>query len=151
MKLSILTAFIAMTSSAAMAQVQFQDARFYTPMKGTTVTAGYVNIKNTGKKDVEVSLKQVEKFKAVETHETIEVKGQMEMQQVQAYKVPAGQTVELKPGGKHIMLFDPTAEIKDGDKLKAVFIVDKKEQTVDLIAISRIKKASEKGADEHHH
>jgi hypothetical protein len=43
----------------------------------------------------------------------------MKMRQVDAIDLPAGQTVELKPGGYHLMLMGLKAPLKDGDKRSA--------------------------------
>lgn len=128
------------------AQVKFEDARIYTPLKGSNITAGYVNIKNSGAKEVEVVLKKVEKFKAYETHETLEESGKMVMRKVESFKIPAGATLELKPGGKHIMLFDPTEVIKAGATVKAVFAINGKEET----ALFKVQDRAQ-SSDEHSH
>jgi copper(I)-binding protein len=40
----------------------------------------------------------------------------MKMRQVEAIEVPAGKSVELKPGGLHIMFIGLKAPLKAGDK-----------------------------------
>ena len=53
--------------------------------------------------------------KAVELH-TMEMDGNvMRMRQIDAIEVPAGQAVELKPGGRHIMFVGLTKTLKNGD------------------------------------
>ena len=47
---------------------------------------------------------------AAETHETVEENGVMRMvARPEGFEVPAGGTLELRPGGKHIMLLAPQA------------------------------------------
>ena len=41
----------------------------------------------------------------------------MQMRAIKDLDLPAGQTVELKPGGYHVMLMDLTAPLQKGDKL----------------------------------
>lgn len=54
--------------------------------------------------------------KMVELH-TMEMDGNvMRMRQVDGIAVPAGGTVELKPGGLHIMFMGLTQTLKSGDK-----------------------------------
>jgi hypothetical protein len=43
--------------------------------------------------------------------------GMMSMKQVDAVPVPAGETVELKPGGYHVMLIGLTKDLSAGDTL----------------------------------
>jgi periplasmic copper chaperone A len=53
--------------------------------------------------------------KVVELH-TMEMDGNvMRMRQIPAIEVPAGETVELKPGGRHIMFMGLTQTLKAGD------------------------------------
>ena len=40
----------------------------------------------------------------------------MGMRKIDSLEIPAGGSVELKPGGYHIMLIDLTRELKAGDK-----------------------------------
>jgi len=44
--------------------------------------------------------------------------GAMTMQQVSAIELPAGETVELKPGGYHIMLFDLVKPLEKGSTVE---------------------------------
>ena len=53
----------------------------------------------------------------VEMHEHTMTDGVMKMSQVMSIDVPAGGTVELKPGGYHIMLFDTNNKYGPGDKI----------------------------------
>lgn len=53
--------------------------------------------------------------KTVELH-TMEMDGNMmRMRRIDAIDVPAGGTVELKPGGKHVMFMGLTQTLKKGD------------------------------------
>lgn len=51
--------------------------------------------------------------------------------------LPAGQTVELKPGGYHVMLMDLKQPLKDGDSVPVTLVIegkDGKRETVELKA-----------------
>jgi len=53
--------------------------------------------------------------KVVELH-TMEMDGNvMRMRPIPAVEIPAGQTVELKPGGMHVMFIGLTKSLKNGD------------------------------------
>jgi copper(I)-binding protein len=43
--------------------------------------------------------------------------GTMRMRAVRAIDLPAGQTVRLKPGGYHVMLFDLTRSLEAGERI----------------------------------
>ncbi|MFZ6722480.1 copper chaperone PCu(A)C [Undibacterium sp. Ji49W] len=64
----------------------------------------------------------------------------MKMRQVDSIDLPAGKTVELKPGGFHIMLMDLKSQIKDGDIVPLILVVegkDKKRETLEVKAIAK--------------
>ena len=46
--------------------------------------------------------------------------GEMVMQEVDSIAIPAGETVELKPGGYHIMLIDLAAPLEIGQEFDIV-------------------------------
>lgn len=129
-------------ASLSMAELQFEGAKIFAPIKGSNATAGYVTIRNMSGKSVEISLDKVESFKNAETHETLEKDGRMTMQKVDSYKILANDTLVLKPGGKHIMLFDPAGEIKLNTNLKVYFVVNKKSQVVNFKVVSRTEDTS---------
>ncbi|MCX9155403.1 copper chaperone PCu(A)C [Niveibacterium sp. 24ML] len=51
----------------------------------------------------------------VEVHEMKLLADNMKMSPVQKLALPAGKTVELKPGGYHVMLMDLRQQVKAGD------------------------------------
>lgn len=51
--------------------------------------------------------------------------GAMEMRQVDGIAIPAGQPVQLKPGGYHIMLFDLAEPIVAGQKIQVALDFEK--------------------------
>jgi len=54
--------------------------------------------------------------------------------------LPAGKTVELKPGGFHVMMMELKAPIKAGDTVPLTLVFegrDKKRQTVEVKAEAR--------------
>jgi periplasmic copper chaperone A len=136
---TIMTLVSLLFCSVSMAQLKFEDARIFATLKGSNTTAGYVKIKNEGANEVVLVLKHVAKFKAVETHETLEESGKMVMRKVDSFKIPAGTTLELKPGGRHLMLFDPTEAINEGTSLEVVFSIDGKDKTVTFKVVPRIQ------------
>ena len=101
--------------------LKFENARIFTPLKGSNATAGYAVIINDSDLVITLALVSVELFGAVETHETTERDGRMAMHKIEVLTIPAHGTFELKPGGHHMMLFDPNPGLKDGDTVKAKF------------------------------
>lgn len=77
--------------------------------------AGYMVIKNTGSTDDSLIGAQADFAMAMLHETTIDANQVATMKEVSEIPVPAGQTVELKTGGYHIMFMNPTKELKVGD------------------------------------
>jgi copper(I)-binding protein len=122
------------------------EARIFAPLKGTNATAGYGMLKNENAKDVTIIIGKVDGFKVTELHETTEKDGKMKMSKVDEVVIKAKQSFEMKPGGHHIMLFDATREIKEGDTLPVQILVNGKKESYDFKVVPRVQK--EEG---HHH
>lgn len=61
----------------------------------------------------------------VEIHEMAMDGGVMKMRQIPGLDLPAGKTVELKPGGLHLMLMDLKAPLKDGETVPLTLTVER--------------------------
>ncbi len=73
----------------------------------------------------------------VEIHEMAMEGNTMRMRAVPALELPAGKTVELKPGGYHVMLMDLKAPLKAGEQVTLTLVVegkDGKRETLELQA-----------------
>ncbi len=76
----------------------------------------------------------------VEMHEMAMQGDTMRMREVSSIELPAGKTVELKPGGFHLMLMDLKRPIQAGEKLPLTLVIegaDKKRQTLEVQAEAR--------------
>ena len=73
-----------------------------------------------------------------EIHEMAMQDNVMKMRQVPAVELPAGKTVELKPGGYHVMLMDLKQQLKGGDTVPVTLtfedIASKKQFTQEVKA-----------------
>lgn len=73
----------------------------------------------------------------VELHEMVMDGSTMKMRAVSGVDVPAGKTVELKPGGMHVMLMGLKSQAKTGDKVPLTLVFegkDKKRESVQVQA-----------------
>lgn len=60
----------------------------------------------------------------VELHESSVVGGMMQMRELEGgVRLKAGETVEFKPGGKHIMFLGLKQALKPGDRIPATFVL----------------------------
>ena len=71
-----------------------------------TNTAAYLTISNRGEQAITVTAASTSLAGTVEIHTTREIDGYMRMEQLQDLSVPAGQSVQLAPGGTHLMLME---------------------------------------------
>ena len=94
--------------------------------KGASVAAGYLSIKNTGTtadRMVGGSSDAAAKF---EVHEMSMDNGVMKMRPLKdGLEIKPGETVELKPGGLHVMFVGLKKPLKQGDHIKATLVFEK--------------------------
>ncbi len=83
---------------------------------GGTIGA-FVAITNAGKQADALIEANSPVARLGEIHETVKVNDVMKMQRTMRIEIPAGQTVELKPGGYHIMLITLNTDVKAGEKI----------------------------------
>lgn len=72
----------------------------------------------------------------VEIHEMTMENDVMRMRAIEALDLPAGKTVELKPGGYHVMLIDLKAQAKEGDTIPVTLIVENKDGQRESIEVA---------------
>lgn len=95
--------------------------------------AGYLQINNPGKQEHEIIAFQSDAFDRIEMHESKMQDGMMKMVELESLMLPAGGTVELKPGGKHLMLINPTQNLEVGDRFYVVVtFADETSQRIQL-------------------
>jgi len=82
-----------------------------------SVNAGYVKFTNTSNKDVEFHNFTSPVYDSVEMHITENRSGSAKMKQVSKILIPANSSVELKPGGAHLMLIGPRRDVKAGEQI----------------------------------
>jgi len=105
--------------------------------KGTTVGAGYLKVTNNGAAPDRLVSGSSSIAARFEIHEMSVDNGVMKMRPLKdGVEIKPGQTVELKPGGLHIMMVGLKAPIMTGDHVKATLVFEKAGPlTVDFIAV----------------
>jgi len=84
-------------------------------------TAAYMKIENKGTEADKLVDASNNVSKITELHETVGGK----MRRVDAIEVPAGKTVELKPGGLHVMIIDLKEPLKEGQTVEITLKFEK--------------------------
>ena len=84
---------------------------------GAKVAAGYLEIRNSGKKPDRLIGASTPLARKVEMHITGHHDGVARMREVPVFEVPAGQRVEMRPGGSHLMLVDLVRPLAKGERI----------------------------------
>ena len=121
LKTSIIGLYVLLSSGAALAgaadAVQALDPYVRAMPPGQSVSAAFLGLSNTGKEDHALVAAETSVAMMVELHEHTMADGMMQMREVEQIALPSGSTVELKPGGLHIMLMGVKSQLKPGDKV----------------------------------
>lgn len=95
-------------SLTTMAELVVEDGYVRKPIPGRTMTAAFMDIHNTATTDAVLTSATLEGAKRVEIHTHTHENGVMKMREIAELPIKAGQTVTLKPGGLHLMIFGIT-------------------------------------------
>jgi len=123
------------------------------PTAGTNMLgAAYLTLKNDGKEADTLKSASSADAEKVEIHEHIhDAQGVMRMRAVEGgLAIPAGGTVEFKPGGYHLMLIGLKHNLEDGQRfpLKLTF---EHAGTADVEVKIEKKADADSGMHDHHH
>ncbi|CAM4348671.1 copper chaperone PCu(A)C [Pseudoalteromonas ostreae] len=87
-------------------------------LPGSQSSVGYLTLFNHGDTTVTLIKASLEGLGRVEVHEHRHVNGMMKMKKVDALEIKAHQQLDFKPGGYHLMVFEPKEPLKIGQELK---------------------------------
>jgi len=93
---------------------------------GAKVGAGYVKITNTGDQPDRLVGGSLPLASEVEVHEMAMSDGVAKMRRVEnGLEIGPGQTVELKPGGYHLMFIGLHSGFREGETMKGTLVFEK--------------------------
>ncbi|HQZ03732.1 MAG TPA: copper chaperone PCu(A)C [Thauera sp.] len=141
-KLAIALTF-ALGSLPALADVTVADAWVRATVPQQMATGAFMRLTSDGSARLVAADSPV--ASVVEIHEMIMDGNIMKMNAVPGVDLPAGQVIELKPGGYHVMLMGLKQQVKDGDEVPVSIVVegaDGARQTIQLKAQARPLNAS---------
>jgi len=110
--------FAGSAGAASMIHLQGGWARAMPPV--TKTTAGYLTIMNHGDADDVLLGARIDGIRVVEIHEMVRDGETLRMQRRESVAVPAGGSVQLAPGGLHLMLIDAQQPLAAGGRLEGV-------------------------------
>lgn len=123
-------------SPIALAELDIRDPWIKNLPPSVPVRAGYMTIHNPQTKTVSIVSLRSDAFASVEIHQTIEQDGMMRMEQVPSLKIESNSSVQLAPGGLHLMMMNPSEPTQPGDLLEIVIVLDDgSEQRVEMQVI----------------
>ncbi|MGO2373848.1 copper chaperone PCu(A)C [Pseudoalteromonas sp. KG3] len=99
-------------------EIVVNNAQIRDFLPGSKSSAGYLTLVNHGDTAIELTKVTVESLGRVEIHEHQHVNGMMKMQKVDTLQIKAHQQLDFKPGGYHLMVFEPKEPLKIGQELK---------------------------------
>ena len=135
--------------SYAEAQIEITDSWVRETPPGTSITALYMNIENTGAEDDALISVSSNISKNAEIHNTsVDENGVAKMEMLQSVSVPARKSVRFEPGGMHIMLIGLEEPLKSGDKVEIELVF---ERAGKLNMEAEVVGIGDKAQEHHHH
>lgn len=122
--LSMLTAGALLAGCGRAPALEIDDAWVRSAPPSATVQAGYFTLHNRAAGGVTIVGAYSNAFGSVEMHETVTSDGVSRMRRIERLVVPGGGSVELAPGGRHLMLIDPQRPYAPRDRLEIVLELD---------------------------
>lgn len=141
MKNLFLCALLSVTASAwaqAPANVEVKDAWVRATVAQQKSTGAFMQL--TAKADARVIEARSPIAGVTQIHEMAMEKDVMRMREIKDLALPAGKTVELKPGSYHVMLLDLKGQVKAGDVVPVTLVLEGKDgqrSTLDIKATAR--------------
>lgn len=112
----MLTACPALAQTYNVGAIEIEQPWARATPKGATIGAGYMKITNTGTAPDRLVGGSVAFARRFELHSMTMEQGVMKMREVKdGLEIKPGETVELKPGGYHVMFVDLKEPLKQGE------------------------------------
>jgi len=103
--------------TAGESELAFDDAWVRAMPPGMKMTAGFGQLRNRGSEDIEITAFASPHFGDVSLHLTELEDGVSRMREIPSLVISPGATVQLKPGGYHLMLMAPGAALVPGQQV----------------------------------
>lgn len=135
MKTFVFASLLSLFSSSVLAEASIQDAWARATVPGQPVGAAYMKISSpTATRLVKI---ETEAAKQVQVHNMHVHDGVMKMREHGQLDIPAGQTVELAPGGMHVMLIGLKNPLMAGETftMKMTFQDAKNATSTSVVAV----------------
>lgn len=145
--LYVLALGYALNSALAIADIEFENAWVRALPPTQKVTAAYLTLNNRGDAPVVVTGARAPLAGRAEIHRSREIDGYVRMEQVERLEVPAGQTLDLSPGGTHIMLLELQRMPAPGESTRLCLTI---EPGGEQCTAAEVRKSAPGGNMDHH-
>ena len=108
----------------ALAELEISNPRVKNLPPSVPVRAGYMTLHNPESKAVSIVSLNSDAFGSIEIHQTIAQDGMMRMERVPTLTIEPDSTVQLAPGGLHLMMMNPVEPTRIGDRLEILILFD---------------------------
>lgn len=131
--------------AAALAQIKLERGWSPATPPGARVAAGYVAIGNAANAPDRLLGAESPLAARVEMHVATMEAEVMKMREAKSLEVPAKETLELKPGGAHLMFVDLARPFKEGDQVPVTLRFERAGEVTTRFRVARL------GAKTHSH
>ncbi|MGL4573778.1 MAG: copper chaperone PCu(A)C [Burkholderiaceae bacterium] len=114
------------------------------------VGGGFMSLMNHGKAGDALIAAKANVSEKVELHTHSMEGGVMKMREVPRIDIPAGKTVELKPGSFHIMFINLKAPLKQGEKIPLTLVFEKAGEVKVDMQVDEMGAGGSKSEHKHH-
>ena len=108
----------------AFAELDITEARIKNLPPSVPVRAGYLSIHNPAAFSVSIVSLRSDAFASVEIHRSVMKDGMMSMEPVDRLTIDPGTSLQLAPGGLHLMMMHPVEATRPGDDLEVILQLD---------------------------
>ena len=141
-----LSATLALAHGYKLGNLEIKHPWAKATVEGAPVAGGFMTIVNTGAEPDRLVRIASDVSGMIQLHEMKVEDGIMKMNEVPGgIEIAPGATVELKPGGLHVMFMGIKAPFKEGEKVKAVLTFEKAGD----VEVEFKVDAANKGAQDH--
>jgi copper(I)-binding protein len=122
--LRILLTLVLLLPAGAFAELEISEARIKNLPPTVLVRAGYMTIHNSSQMTVSIIAIRSDAFASVEIHHSVMQDGMMRMDPVDNLLVAPGASLQLAPGGLHLMMMQPVQPTQPGDEIEIILQLD---------------------------
>ena len=122
--------------------LSYTDAFVMEPIGGRDMTMGGISLSVEGG-DVTLTEASSVSFGTIELHTMAMNDGKMQMRQVEGFEIADGESLELKRGGNHFMIFDVAEDVVAGETVDITLSFDADGEPMTLVVEADVRAVGE--------